>query len=331
MPKKRKKSDLKVSLFPFLSILACVLGILTLMITAIVIAQIDPQAVSEKIEEALADDKEFQEKLEQEKAAIQNLRREVEKLRKQPPKKIDPSRKADLAKKIDDAKKRTEEAKTLRRQTDALDKRREELQEKVEEVTAALANAEGELETRKDPSKIAPLVVKPSGSGMGGDLEPTFVECTAEGIVAYGKDGKPSLKVKRADLPKSKPWLDLIGKVAREAPFRKWRSVKKTTIEARFLRREGGTIILKDRKGNELRVPALQLTRNSQRIARAIEDARKAKRPEPVARYVIFLVRDKGFPAWAAATKTCDEKLCKNGRLPLDGEGPIDLSLFGEL
>ena len=60
---KKKKADLQISLFPFLSILACVIGILTLMITAIVIAQIDPEAVNEKIETALEEDEEFQNKI----------------------------------------------------------------------------------------------------------------------------------------------------------------------------------------------------------------------------------------------------------------------------
>jgi len=65
--KKKKNNDLQVSLFPFLSILACVLGILTLMITAIVIAQIDPEAVNEKIETALEEDEGFQKKMEDSK------------------------------------------------------------------------------------------------------------------------------------------------------------------------------------------------------------------------------------------------------------------------
>ena len=67
---KKKKADLEISLFPFLSILACVIGILTLMITAIVIAQIDPEAVNEKIETALEDDEEFQKKMEEQKKRI---------------------------------------------------------------------------------------------------------------------------------------------------------------------------------------------------------------------------------------------------------------------
>ena len=51
---KKEKSGLYKFLFSrFLSILACVIGILTLMITAIVIAQIDPESVNDKIETAL--------------------------------------------------------------------------------------------------------------------------------------------------------------------------------------------------------------------------------------------------------------------------------------
>ena len=56
-----------MSLFPFLSILACVIGILTLMITAIVIAQIDPESVNEKRVAALEDDEEFQRKVQERK------------------------------------------------------------------------------------------------------------------------------------------------------------------------------------------------------------------------------------------------------------------------
>ena len=93
---KKKKADLEVSLFPFLSILACVIGILTLMITAIVIAQIDPEAVNEKIETALEDDEEFQKKIEARKQKIEKLRLEIESIKEDPLKKIDPNRKGQL-------------------------------------------------------------------------------------------------------------------------------------------------------------------------------------------------------------------------------------------
>ena len=86
--KKKKNNDLQVSLFPFLSILACVLGILTLMITAIVIAQIDPEAVNEKIETALQDDEEFQKKMDEQQAIIQKIRNEIKSIRANPTKKM---------------------------------------------------------------------------------------------------------------------------------------------------------------------------------------------------------------------------------------------------
>ena len=72
---------MEISLFPFLSILACVIGILTLMITAIVIAQIDPESVNEKIETALEDDEEFQQKIEERKKELDALREEIERIK----------------------------------------------------------------------------------------------------------------------------------------------------------------------------------------------------------------------------------------------------------
>ena len=97
---KKKKADLEISLFPFLSILACVIGILTLMITAIVIAQIDPEAVNEKIETALEDDEEFQKKIEERKKELKDLRDEIEAIKKDPFKKIDPKKKDQLRQQI---------------------------------------------------------------------------------------------------------------------------------------------------------------------------------------------------------------------------------------
>ena len=97
---KKKKADLQISLFPFLSILACVIGILTLMITAIVIAQIDPEAVNEKIEIALEDDEEFQKKINSKKEELKKLRQEIEEIRANPEKKVDPKKKDILKQEI---------------------------------------------------------------------------------------------------------------------------------------------------------------------------------------------------------------------------------------
>ena len=44
---KAKKAEIEISLFPFLSMLACVIGILVLILCTVVISQIDPEGVEE--------------------------------------------------------------------------------------------------------------------------------------------------------------------------------------------------------------------------------------------------------------------------------------------
>ena len=127
----------------------------------------------------------------------------------------------------------------------------------------------------------------------------------------------------------AKQWLGLDQKLSKEASFRTWWSKAGTTIDAKFVKREGGTVILRKKGGEELKVPAAQLKPRSIGIVRQIEAARAGKRPDPVARYVIFLVRTKGISSWSLARQICRERMCKNGKIPLDGEGEIDLSMFG--
>ncbi len=93
MAKKRKKNDLQVSLFPFLSILACVLGILTLMITAVVLSQANNETFQEKVAEAMTDQTDFQEVLEREKEDLDRLRKDLEQAKKKPEQAIDPASK----------------------------------------------------------------------------------------------------------------------------------------------------------------------------------------------------------------------------------------------
>ena len=85
----------------------------------------------------------------------------------------------------------------------------------------------------------------------------------------------------------------IIQKVAREAPYRTWRSAQGTKIDARFVKRDGSKITLKDKKGKDIVLTAIQLAPGSRNIVRKYEEARKAKRPDPEARYIIFLYAPK--------------------------------------
>ena len=58
MGRRQESGDNEVSLFPFLSILACIIGVLTLMISTLALSQMDTEAVVaaeayEKLEEDL--------------------------------------------------------------------------------------------------------------------------------------------------------------------------------------------------------------------------------------------------------------------------------------
>ena len=187
---KKKKADLEISLFPFLSILACVIGILTLMITAIVIAQIDPEAVNEKIETALEDDEDFQKKIEERKKELDEIRKEIESIKKDPFKKIDPKKKDQLKEQINSVVAQIKKAKEDEKQGKTIQGELVKMKADLAKMMKDLDQAEDEWELMKDPEKFATMVVKQSGSGAGGDLEPTFIECNEKGIRVYEDDGK---------------------------------------------------------------------------------------------------------------------------------------------
>ena len=324
---KKKKADLEISLFPFLSILACVIGILTLMITAIVIAQIDPEAVNEKIETALEDDQEFQKKIDDRKKELDELRKEIEEIKKDPFKKIDPKKKDQLLQQIVAATAQLQKAQIVDKQSKAIQGEVVKMKADLARRMKDLEEAEEEWELMKDPDKFATMVVKQSGSGTGGELEPTFIECNEKGIRVYEQSNN-YFEVPTAQIAGHAKLKTLIQKVAKEAPYRIWRSAKGSKIEARFIKREGINVTLKDKKGKDIKVATIQLARGSQSMVRKYEEARKAKRPDPEARYIIFLLRTKGFIAWTRTVQLCNSLGCRYGQLPLDGEGEIDLSLF---
>ena len=324
---KKKKADLQISLFPFLSILACVIGILTLMITAIVIAQIDPESVNDKIETALEDDEEFQKKIEERKNELNTLRREIEAIKKDPLKKVDPTKKEQLNQQIASITAQIEKAKSEQKQSKGMEGEVVKIKATLAKMLTDLEQAENEWELMKEPEKFATMVVKQSGSGAGGDLEPTFIECYDEGIRVYEENGK-YFKVPVGQIASHPKLKTVIQKVAKEAPFRTWRSAQGSKIDARFVKRDGSKITLKDKSGKEIVLTALQLAAGSRNIVRKYEEARAAKRPYPEARYIIFLLRTKGFNAWSRTTQLCNGLGCRYGQLPLDGAGEIDLSLF---
>jgi uncharacterized phage infection (PIP) family protein YhgE len=301
------------------------------MILGVVVSQVSDDAVNQKIEEAFESDESFNDKMEEEKAAIEKLKNEINEIRSNPAKKIDPKKKDKLREQIAslEKKKKLISAQNKKQSEIAADLKKAEakMSEEMAKLTKELAQAEDEWEKMEDPSKLVKMVVKQSGSGAGGDLEPTFIECRSEGIRVY-KGKNVDFEVKTGIIAKDPKFQNLVRALAKEAPYRTWVSAQGTSMDARYVKREGPIIYLRNKKGVEMKVPSLQLSKASQQIAAKYEIARKAKRPDPEARFIIFLIRSKGFSSWTRAVQVCAKFNCRYGQLPLDGEGEIDLSLF---
>ena len=187
MPKP--KLDDSVSLFPFLDIMASLIGILVLLITAATLAQIgqtvedaaDAEAVKKAqsrivqyraIRKRLAAETREQERLrelvEQAEAArqqLEQLRAEVARLEAQ----------QHLSGK--DRHGHRQELKRLQEQIEQAEPELEKLQKQLAELRSLLAN--------RQESGQSEIQILPSGSGY--DLEPTFVECAANAVVLHDR------------------------------------------------------------------------------------------------------------------------------------------------
>ncbi len=217
MARRRRKQKVTVSLFPFLSILACVIGTLTLMITALALGQMDTDEVASEL------------KLDYLKRQIARTRAEIERLQK----KLEEveSGADELLKKIADAKVELDRLERLRKSL--LDQQDEEvkpeidvplvdeekhkkriaqMQEEIKTQEERKSDLLAELKERGKPPEEAQVIIQPGGSGV--DIEPTFVECAVSGVVVY--EGDSPWRVRRADLAADEKFLALLDRVAAE-------------------------------------------------------------------------------------------------------------------
>ncbi len=259
MARRRKSGAPEVSLFPFLSILACVIGTLTLMITALALRQMDNPVVEkvaeheslqkrvdenratvtqlkQEIKQALDESEQKNSDLTALRSKLQQLQQDVERIRNLPPPQADVAGDEVLADK----------------------KRIEELRQEIAQLESRIEALNKQLKELKIPPE--PVVrIQPGGTGVG--LYPTFVECAATRLVVY--EGDEPHAVRRADIRTDAEFL--------------------ATLE---------------------------------RIADSEKDT------------VVFLVRDDAVNTYIAARTVATEKYARNGKLPVIGQGKIDLSLF---
>jgi chaperonin cofactor prefoldin len=195
MAKRRKNDGGGVSLFPFMSILACLIGILTLMISVSMKAKEMDQ--EERTEEEMARaiaNRELKKKIEEVTKEKENLEDRL---------KEEKSTAAEMAKLEDHKivlKTKLDEIQTAQNpdETDAaLQKIIENLRQEITllkqerpPLSKQLTALQEELKKRKEPPKVVEsVIIRPGGIGSREARNLFFVECTSTGIILQSDDG----------------------------------------------------------------------------------------------------------------------------------------------
>ena len=261
MPRRPRTNDDDISLFPFLSIIACVIGVLTMMIATLALAQTDTPDVA-KIENFEQDTK----SLDRTKARIKQIKLEISDsliLREQQQK--NETNKAEIAEMLAELKaieKELADQKKVKIVIPKLDPKAREtatdMQAQHAQIEEQIAQLEQDLRDRKDRSE-ANVTVLPQGSGL--NFKPHFVECAADSFVMHTQT--PPQRIRTANAAKAKEFIDL-----------------------------------------------MQLAANGKSDS------------------IVFLVRNDGLGTFRTLKGLCDKRSIRNGKLPVVGQGRIDLSAF---
>ncbi len=217
---RRKSKGAEISLFPFLSILVCVIGCLTMIIVFINLIQMDQAEGKEPEEVEVAKEyveidkkqKDDQKELDRLRQLMENVIQDQEDLRSK--------------------REKLRRLKELLSNNEIIDSLREELIAKLnllvntnkklnkdkETLMADIKKLKEEIEKRKLPPDAASLRVQSSGSSA--NVEPYFVEIADKTVLIHTSLTEPPLVIPSASLKQSKEFLDLLKKIS-EKPYRK--------------------------------------------------------------------------------------------------------------
>ena len=215
----RQNLDESVSLFPFLDIMASLIGILVLLITAATLAQIgknvedpaDAQAAKKAqqrvvqyrvVRKRLATDTRKQEDLQELVEQAEAARQELEQLKAEAAR-LEAERTA--------AQQLSEKLPPLQAEAERLQELIKEAEPKLKELQQQLAELRSLLANRKEAGQ-SQIQILPSGSGY--DLAPTFVECSANSVVLY--DRPEPVRIPIGQLSAHEAFLKLLDNVKQQ-------------------------------------------------------------------------------------------------------------------
>jgi Skp family chaperone for outer membrane proteins len=261
--RRRRRDGPSGSLFPFLSVLACVIGTLTLSLAALALGQLGGRSLDqvrltdrfEALQASLANAREQLEDLDEAIDEAVFRERQDEELRE---------RLAGLGLARDISLEELEAVAELRRELEEAAQRQRSLEREGQHLTAIIEAHEEEIEKRGALQRSAPIVIDPSG--LGRELRPYLVECTAHRLEIHST---------REDLTRGVPKDEI-----------RWGPKFK-----RFLRH-----------------------------VRTIHNS-----------IVIFLIREGGVETYVTASEIADQHQVRHAKLPIPGDGELDLGLAGRL
>ncbi|MCF6312464.1 MAG: hypothetical protein L3J39_08430 [Verrucomicrobiales bacterium] len=217
---RRKSSGAEISLFPFLSILVCVIGCLTMIIVFINLIQMNKGEGKEPKEIEVAKEYvELKKQQEKDKVKLDKLRQLVENLIQN---QEDLRAKREKLNRLKELLASNEQIDSLRDELIAklnlLMRTNKKLDKDKVELLAEVEKLEKEIKKRKLPPKIAALRVQSSGSAS--NIEPYFVEIADKTVLIHTSLTEPPVEFPSASLKQNKDFLDLLKKIG-EKPYRK--------------------------------------------------------------------------------------------------------------
>lgn len=191
---RRPSPELGSSLFPFLSVLACVIGTLTLMIAALAIGQVAEDLLDS---EATPADPEH---LDAQRSALRALEQEIE-TAEHVAEELSASRAELRARGVSPDQSQAEQQRDveIRRRSSHLAASLRRLEQQNQELVASIQGVEVALVSdRRGSSGSRPIRILPHGSAP--PLRPYFVECREEGLRIYRKDLRESFYLAQSSL-----------------------------------------------------------------------------------------------------------------------------------
>ncbi|MDG2335706.1 MAG: hypothetical protein P8Q97_15925 [Myxococcota bacterium] len=208
--RRRHRKDTEVTLFPFLSVLACVIGTLILLLSAVAVGGIGERSLesvrlSERFEAAemyLAGGRAILKEYEAQLRLAEIQAKENEELGQEL---AGLGLSPDIS--LDDLEARVNALEEL----ESLAERSGKLTRQARDLEARAEKRDGELEERESERLESPILITPSGKGP--DYKPFLVECTAEYLELHRTKGDFSFRIPASEIRRSPEFKKFLRRV----------------------------------------------------------------------------------------------------------------------